>query len=152
MLKKAAISFMSWVVFGRATTPLWLKWWCTVSWNCWRVTVMLSELWKDIIWHFKERRWYICSGPFRIKEGRRRGWEALKSCYYLVWSRWGGKKKEHSDSPNAVFVQLQRSCPNTCFNILADFLATPSESCIKLILDILIQQGSWKRNWVLSLQ
>lgn len=92
MLKKAAISFMSWVVFGRATTPLWLKWWCTVSWNCWRVTVMLSELWKDIIWHFKERRWYICSGPFRIKEGRRRGWEALKSCYYLVWSRWGGKK------------------------------------------------------------
>lgn len=92
MLKKAAISFMSWVVFGRATTPLWLKWWCTVSWNCWRVTVMLSELWKDIIWHFKERRWYICSGPFRIKEGRRRGWEALKSCYYLVWSRWGGEK------------------------------------------------------------
>lgn len=58
----------------------------------------------------------------------------------------------HSDSPNAIFVQLQRSCPSTCFNILADFYSVPSENCIKLILDILMWQGCWKRSWAVSLQ
>lgn len=61
-------------------------------------------------------------------------------------------KKEPFDFPNAIFVQLQRNCLNTCFNILADFLAIPGESGIRLILDILIQQGNWKRNCALSLE
>lgn len=114
---------------------------------------MLSAPWKDTIWHFKGGR-YVCSGPIRIKWGIRNGWDrtlTLKNCFYQVWSRWGGEKKERSASPSAIFVQLLRSCPNICFNILADFLLITSESCIKLILDVLTQQGSWKGSWTFSL-